>query len=232
MSHKFQIPPDLRSKLAESGHHGMDQAQISNLAVPSLSVRNLFNLVSDKLGTTDFFIAGGAARDLYEGLAMPRNDIDVFFYSEDTARSVSKRIKDGFGSLVFEFNQVRESEHSICFSTNVTPTEVIKLDLVKRPETSILSCLLRFDYTCCAFALDGEGLYATTAAMDAVREKMLEPSVCGFETPLKSILRIAKYTERGYKISPKHLRKMLKALGNSNENILDKLEEMTGENSQ
>lgn len=133
------------------------------------------------------WLAGGSLRtcvDKEDEVA----DYDLFFPNSEAATKTKEALQELDFNVVFE-----------CPLGELTTMKQddLKVQLVtKFYYKSIVECVESFDFNACCFGYDGEYLYTTKEAINAVKRKRLSFNQITF--PVATINRMFKYRQKGY----------------------------------
>lgn len=138
------------------------------------------------------WIAGGAARRVYEGQALHNADIDVFIGSSDHYLAIKKKL-DGLGAKL-----EHTSKAALSYTYAVGEIEY-KLQIIKRQSYRNPQELIGdFDFTVCQVVTDGEYLFYGANALDHIDNKVLAFAENGRVAPINIARRALKYFTYGF----------------------------------
>jgi len=160
-----------------------------------VKMTKVFRQVAEDLNLkdNDFFIAGGSAREIYQGQPISK-DVDVYFRSPQTLFKCIQNLKI-------------DIDYETANSWTITGSNGYKIDIIKNVKESIVSCLEAFDFTCCQYAFDSKYCYKSNETSDTeliVNEKLADP--------LGTFYRVPRYIKKGFTISRHEMYKIAKAV--------------------
>lgn len=182
-------------------HKPLPDHQITRL------IREALPFVSLKQGP---WVAGGAARRIYEGGPIQFSDIDVFFHNEEmqkwAVQLFDDRIKHKYGWSPAQVVERRDAPMSVTFyvifEQNRFPIQFIS----KKYFSSMESILDDFDFTVCMWGTDGETLFYDERAPIDLESRTL---VLHQKPKRPKPNRLAKYVSQGFTPSPGVLSHMM-----------------------
>lgn len=138
------------------------------------------------------WIAGGAARRVYQRQPVHEADIDVFFGTQSQL-SDAKKFMLGLGA-----NLEYETRAAYSFTIPVQDLEY-KIQLINRRTYRQASDLIKdFDFTVCQVATDGKYLFHSDAALKDIDENRLALAEDGRVAPVNIARRAVKYLQYGF----------------------------------
>jgi hypothetical protein len=146
-------------------------------------VAGLVEEVRNLIGPGQWFLAGGSVREAFFGLPVS-NDLDVYFLSEAALAEANALMM--INHPIDHFTQ-----NSTCYSTSER-----KVDLIKNVQESMAACLYGFDFTCCQWAADSNGLILTEAALADCLDRRL--SLANPQNAAATLMRVPKYLAKGF----------------------------------
>ena len=170
----------------------------------ALKLFNRFIAHSGEKNVNKLFIAGGAARYLYDESIKP-DDVDVYYMGS----------KEEFNQLLFKFSEYLRSNLPVKFKNAFSGYELVRgvptfkigdlpiQFITFREITSFDELFEEFDFSCCCFALHGNNLIYTKEAAEAQAKKELYWSEYAKQNPAnldKRFWRAMKYLKKGYKL--------------------------------
>lgn len=172
--------------------------QLESCPVPrkTLLTEIIQSLVLCRLRTGPW-IAGGAARAVYEGVeGRPGGDIDIFSKDSESVREVVRHLRQV--TRVTKESKTKTGSYNLLSSLALYGrTETARLQVVGSWHSPTLEELFKtFDFTICQFATDGRTIVYTTAAKadHEQRALRLQPEWVGRTRPT----RIIKYLNQGF----------------------------------
>lgn len=134
------------------------------------------------------WIAGGAARRLYQGQALNQGDIDIFVPSYEVVNKLSK--------LLAGEDKQFESRAAISYRMRDSG---LKVQIIKRRYYKTMEDLMNdFDFTVAQFVTDGKMVFASRAAADDLAMKRLCYAANGRVEEISMLKRLVKYANYGF----------------------------------
>jgi hypothetical protein len=151
-------------------------------------VAGAVELVSRLIGRDGWFLAGGSVRETFFGLPVS-NDLDVYFLS-------SEALANAHSQLGACYQQHHSTSKAVCYSVEELGA-TMKVDLIKNIQESKAVCIAAFDFTCCQWAADPNGLIMTEAALaDSIDKRLV---LANSQNAASSLMRVPKYLAKGFK---------------------------------
>jgi hypothetical protein len=157
--------------------------------------------IEDEVGiklSKDVFVAGGAIRAFHSSSERIK-DIDIFFTSEEHFAKAALEIDMESANVIVEDEKhikIKNKKYSIDLIRTVfgNPEEIIS----------------KFDFSVCMFALDSEYFYYEENSFIDLSKKQIMINTITY--PASTLLRLLKYTRKGYRICNNELYKVLKSI--------------------
>ena len=160
----------------------------------------------------NFWVAGGAVRDLIAGKRI--HDLDVFFPGEQSRLIFERRLKE----ICRDRMRVNHDSATAVHIETLpgSPFGHLQIDSIKRYFGSPADTIVQFDYTvnCAAVqynSITGQMLFThhPDFFVDLAAHRLM---VNKLPFPVDSLRRAFKYVERGFKICPGELQKVVDAI--------------------
>jgi hypothetical protein len=147
------------------------------------------------------WIAGGALRAIID--KEPVNDIDCYF---DQMESVDETFRHICSIQSLKTKLLYCDEMVINLETSIG-----KIDLIRRLHSDPVKCLLDFDFTCCQLAVDiNQQVYWGENTLEHINDKKL--IISNPQNPLGTLLRLMKYSKKGYSLDVDEAMKIADAI--------------------
>jgi hypothetical protein len=172
---------------------GKAELGIDSIPIPRGPGEHQLEAIFEVMGEMRYFdaetgpwIAGGAARRLYEGKALDQGDVDIFFQSYDQY----KLTKAAFAGQEVVFESKRATSYKIAG---------LKVQLInRRYYKDNVEVLKDFDFSVTQFITDGKRIYTTEEARNDHAAKRLRYATVGRVEEHSMLKRMIKYSNYGF----------------------------------